>query len=159
MSNPPPASAGHDPELARFLEGVVDLARDRHRLGPDAFLAGLDQLAAEFDRLLPYRTERALQQRLEAFARKRIALVDEASEYALAVEEVLLLTSALGSSARLAFPGLKLTLELLSGTLGEEGVPALFGKLLKHTQRLARQHHDTELEAWVRGVVQALPDD
>jgi hypothetical protein len=54
---------------------------------------------------------------------------------------------------------LKSTLELLSGRLGEEGVPALFGKLLKHTRQLARQHGDTELSAWVQGVVNALPDD
>jgi len=135
------------------------LAGERHRLGPDGFLAGLDDLAEQFRRLLPYRTERALEQRLSAFARKRLSLVDDASEYEAATEEMMLLASALGSSAKLAFPALKATLELLSGTLREPGVPEQFGKLLKLTQRLARQHEDTELQAWVSGVVNALPGD
>lgn len=158
MSNRP-LSASHDPELAQFLDAVVDLASARHGLGPEAFLSALEDRAEQFRRLLPYRTERALVQRLSAFARKRFELIDDASEYALASAEVMLLSTALGSSAKLAFPALKETLELLSGRLGEEGVPALFGKLLKHTRQLARQHGDTELEGWVQGVVKALPDD
>ncbi|HTV23650.1 MAG TPA: hypothetical protein VMG12_33400, partial [Polyangiaceae bacterium] len=129
------------------------------RLGPDAFLAGLEEQSAQFQRLLPYRTERALTQRLTAFARKRFELVDDPSEYEVATEEVLLLSSALGSSAKLAFPGLKASLELLSGKLTEDAVPALFGKLLEQTRRLARQHGDSELLAWVKGVIAALPDE
>jgi hypothetical protein len=158
MSNRP-ASASHDPELSRFLDAIVDLAAARRGLGPDAFLAELDERAEQFRRLRPYRTERALSQRLSAFARKRFELVDDASEYSIAGEEVMLLSTALQSSAPLAFPALKETIELLSGRLGEEGVPALFGKLLKHTRQLARQHGDAELVAWVRGVVGALPPD
>jgi hypothetical protein len=158
MSNRP-ESASHDPELGRFFDAIVDLAAARHGLGPEAFIAGLQDQAEQFRRLLPYRTERALTQRLSAFARKRIELVDDASEYVIAIEEVMLLSTALESSARLAFPALKATLELLSGRLGEQDVPALFGKLLKHTRQLARQHGDSELEAWVQGVVKALPDD
>jgi hypothetical protein len=158
MSNRP-VSASHDPELSRFLDGIVDLSATRHQLGPEAFIAGLEDRAEQFRLLLPYRTERALTQRLSAFARRRLELVDDASEYALATEEVMLLSTALESSAPLAFPALKATLELLSGKLAEQGVPALFGKLLKHTRQLARQHGDAELEAWVQGVVKALPDD
>lgn len=159
MSNRPLESASHDPELSRFFDAIVDLAAERHALGPDAFLAALDEQAVQFRRLLAYRSERALTQRLSAFARKRLELVDDASEYAIAIEEVMLLSTALQSSAQLAFPALKACLELLSGKLAEDGVPALFGKLLKRTRQLARQHHDTELEAWVQGVVKALPDD
>jgi hypothetical protein len=158
MSNRP-VSANHDPELSRLLDAIVDLAGARHGLGPDAFIAGLEEQAEQFRRLLPYRTERALTQRLSAFARKRFELVDDPSEYALATEELMLLAAALGGSAPLVFPALKATLELLSGQLAEEGVAALFGTLLKRTRQLARQHGDTELEAWVRGVVNALPDD
>jgi len=157
MSNRP-VSASNDPELGRFFDALVDLAAARHQLGPEAFLAGLEEQAEQFRRLLPYRTERALVQRLSAFAQKRLELVDDASEYAIAIEEVMLLSTALESSAKLAFPALKATLEQLSGQLGEEGVPALFGKLLKLTRQLARQHGDKELEAWVQGVVNALPD-
>src|SRR5690606_35140790 len=116
-------------------------------------------LGEKLGRLLPYRTERALEQRLTAFARRRFDLVDDASEYALASEEVMLLSTALGASARLAFPALKAALERLSGALGEPEVPALFGALLKHARRLARQHGDAELAAWVQGVVDALPSD
>ena len=158
MSNRPAEGASHDPELARLLDALVDLAAERPRLGPDAFLSGLEELQAQFQRLLPYRTERALTQRLSAFVRRRFELVDDESEYALAAEEVMLLSSALGGSAKLVFPALKASLELLSGELTADGVPALFGKLLKHTQRLARQHGDAELESWVRGVINALPD-
>src|SRR5688572_3750752 len=154
-----PASASHDPELSRFLDALVDLAATRHQLGPDAFIAELDQRAEQFRRLLPYRTERALTQRLSTFARRRFELVDDASEYALATEEVMLLSTALQTSAKLAFPALKDALELLSGKLGEEGVVPLFGRLLKHTRQLARQHGDAELSAWVQGVVNALPDE
>jgi hypothetical protein len=158
MSNAPLDGASHDPELARLLDVLVDLAAQRSGLGPDGFLAGLEGLQAQFQRLLQYRTERALTQRLSAFARRRFELVDDETEYALATEEVMLLSSALGGSAPLAFPALKASLELLSAALTEDGVPALFGKLLKYTQRLARQHGDSELEGWVRGVVSALPD-
>jgi hypothetical protein len=154
-----PASASHDPELSRFFDAIVDLAAERHRLGPDAFLAGIDEQAEQFRRLLAYRTERALVQRLSAFARRRFELVDDASEYATATEEVMLLSTVLQGSAKLAFPALKATLELLSGKLTEHGVPAQFGRLLKHTRLLARQHGDTELAAWVQGVVKALPDE
>jgi hypothetical protein len=158
MSNRP-ASASHDPDLSRFLDAIVDLAGERHRLGPDAFLTELDEQAEQFRRLLPYRTERALTQRLSAFVHKRFELVDDASEYAIATEEVMLLSTALQGSAKLTFPALKAALEVLSSKLTEDGVPAEFGKLLKHTRQLARQHGDTELQAWVQGVVKALPDD
>lgn len=159
MSNRPTQSASHDPELGRFFDALVDLAAERHRLGPDVFLAALEEQSEQFQRLLPYRTERALTQRLEAFARRRFDLVDDPSEYVIATEEVLLLSSALGSSAKLGFPALKASIEALSGKLTEAGVPALFGKLLEHARRLARQHEDTELSAWVKGVIAALPDD
>lgn len=159
MSMTQPPDTGHDPELNRLLDAVVDLAAERVLLGPDAFLAALDDLAGRFQRLLPYRTERALTQSLSSFARRRFELIDDPSEYPLAAEEVMLLSTLLQASAPLAIPATKLAVELLSARLTEEGAPAVFGKLLKHLRQLAHLHADPELAAWVRGVVAALPDD
>ena len=104
MSMTQPPDTGHDPELNRLLDAVVDLAAERVLLGPDAFLAALDDLAGRFQRLLPYRTERALTQSLSSFARRRFELIDDPSEYPLAAEEVMLLSTLLQASAPLDIP-------------------------------------------------------
>jgi hypothetical protein len=155
MTDPP----DHDPELSRFLEGVLELSTERHQRGPDAFLAALEGLADDFRALRLYRGEKSLEQRLDSFVEKRFQLIDEPSEYALAGDEVLVLSMALGDFAQLSVPALKRALVRLSAVLVEEGVVTVFGQLLKRLRQLARQHHDAELEAWVRGVVNALPSD
>lgn len=159
MTDSEPSATEHDPELSRFLDRVVELSAERHVHGPDALLSALDGLGEEYRGLARYRTEKALTQSFEAFAEKRLSLVDEGAEYALAGDEVVLLSMALGESAPLAFGALKRTLIRLSAVLLEEDVPAAFGRVLKRLRHLARQHADTELEAWVRGVVDALPAD
>jgi hypothetical protein len=159
MSALPPDASEHDPELSRFLDQVVDLSLRRHSRGPDDFLAATEGLAETFRGLRRYRTEKTLSHRLDAFARKRFDLVDDASEYVLAWDEVMVLSMALGRSAPLVFPALKHTIDLMSARLGEEGVPALFGQMLRRTRQLARQHGDGDLVAWVQGVVNALPSD
>jgi hypothetical protein len=153
----PPDPAEHDPKLCRFLDDVVDLSARRHSRGPDDFLSALGELADAFRDLRRYRTDQVLARRIEAFVRKRFELVDDASEYALAWDEVVVLTMALESSAPLVLPSLKEAIERLSSRLGEDGVPAVFGQMLKRTRQLARQHGDGELAAWVQGVVNALP--
>ena len=143
-----------DPELRRFLDAVVELSADRHAEGPEAFIARLEGLAGDLAGLRKYRTDRALIERFEAFAKKRFALVDDASEYALAGDEVRIEipTGRLSDASRQAVLA-------LSGALAGEGTPALFGQLLKRLQRVAREHDDKELAAWVADVARALPGD
>jgi hypothetical protein len=149
----------HDPELSRFLEAVLELSAERHQRGPDAFLAALDGLADDFRALRLYRNEKSLEQRLEGFVEKRFQLIDEPTEYALAGDEVVVLSMALGDFAAVSVPAVKRALVRLSAVLVEEGVPSVFGQLLKRLRQIARQHPDAELEAWVRGVVDALPSE
>lgn len=152
-------SLDHDPELSGFLDAVVELSAERHQRGPDAFLAALERLEREFRALSQYRTARAIEQRLTRFAEKRFQLIDEPEEYALAGGEVLVLSMALGDAAQLAVPALQRALVRLSGVLTEADVPATFGQILRRLRQLARQHGDDELEAWVRGVINALPSE
>jgi hypothetical protein len=152
-------STDHDPELSRFFDSVVALSSDRHAQGPDALLAAVEELAEEFRRLRKYRTDRIVGERLTEFAEKRFDLVDDASEYSLASAEVMLLAMVLGEHASLAFPALKRVVHRLSDVLAEEGVPVAFAQVLRRLRQLARQHADTELEAWVAGVIGALPSD
>jgi hypothetical protein len=159
MPASPPHPSDHDPELGRFLDQVVDLSAQRHGRGPDEFLAAAEALVEVFQGLRRYRTEKTLMDGLRAFARKRFELVDEPSEYVLAWDEVMVLSMVLGEAAPLAFPALKQTIERMSEQLGQEGVPALFGQMLKRARQLARQHGDAELAAWVKGVVAALPGE
>jgi hypothetical protein len=148
-----------DPELRRFLDAVVTLSGERHGLGPDAFIGAVVELGHELDGLRKYRSDRVLRDRFEAFAKKRFALVDDASENAIAADEVLVLSLASGSAAVLTVPAMQHAVRELSGALRAEGVPTLFGQLLKRLQRLARQHGDRELGAWVDGVAGALPSE
>jgi len=148
-----------DPELRQFLDAVVELSADRHAQGPDAFIGRLEGLAGELASLRKYRTDRALVERFEAFAKKRFALVDEPSENALAGDEVLVLSLVLGTAAGLAVPAMKHAVLTLSGVLASEGAAAMFGQLLKRLQRLAREHEDKELAAWVADIARALPGD
>lgn len=148
-----------DPELSRYLDAVVQLSADRHVLGPEAFLASIEALGHQLEGLRKYRSARVLGERFESFAKKRFALVDDSSEYALAGDEVLVLSLALGAAAPLAVPAMKHAVQTLSGTLTAEGATTMFGQLLKRLQRLAREHDDRELLAWVDGVARVLPDD
>jgi hypothetical protein len=159
MSALPSLPSEHDPELGRFLDQVIDLSARRHSRGPDEFLAATGELVSTFQDLRRYRTDKILTLRLQAFAHKRFELVDDASEYVLAWDEVMVLSMVLGESAPLVFPALKHAIHLMSERLAEEGVPALFGQMLKRARQLARQHADAELGAWVKGVVDALPGD
>jgi hypothetical protein len=156
-SDVPPSD--HDPELSRFLDGVVALSADRHARGPEAHLTAVQELADEYTLLRKYRSERVLGDRFLAFTDKRFDLVDDPSEYALASDEVMVLSMLLGDDVPLAFPALKQALQRLSAVIGEEGVPAAFKQLLRRLRQLARQHHDAEIEAWVAGVIRALPGD
>lgn len=131
----------------------------RHARGPDAFLEQVGELAAELSQLRRYRTDRALSSRLETYAARRLDLVDEAGEYALAVDEVLVLSIVLSDAAELVVPALKRSLSILSGVLSEQGTAELFGQLLKRLRDIARASGDAELKAWVAGVVNALPGD
>jgi hypothetical protein len=148
-----------DPELRRYLDTVVQLSAERHLRGPEAFIGSIAELNHELEGLRKYRSERVLGERFESFAKRRFALVDDPSEYALAGDEVLVLSLALGAAAPLAVPAMKLAVQALSGALATEGVPAIFGQLLKRLQKLAREHGDRELGAWVDGVARALPGD
>lgn len=156
-SEPPPPA--HDAELSRFLDEVVELSASGRARGPDLFLEDLEALGARFEALQKYRTDKAVLQRLEAFARERFALVDEPSEYALAGDEVLVLSMALGKWAHLSVPALARAVELSSGVLAQAGVPAVFGQLLERLRHLARQQGDSERLTWVQGVISALPGD
>jgi hypothetical protein len=154
-----PGSSTHDPELSRFLERVIELSALRQTSGPDAFLSVLDQLGAQFRELRKYRKDGALGPSLQAFAARRFELVDEASEYALAADEVLVLSMVLADAATLIVPSLQRSVMILSGVLAEAGVPRLFGQLLKRLRELSRQTGDAELKAWLASVVKALPSD
>jgi len=138
---------------------VVALSADRHTRGPEAFLSTLDDLELTFRDLRRYRTEKILRERLEAFVVSRFELVDEAEEYALACDETLVLSMALGEAAWLSVPALKRAVDRASHVLTAPGVPPLFGQLLKRLRQLAKNHADAELEAWVRAVASALPGD
>lgn len=148
-----------DPELRRFLDAVVELSADRQRLGPEAFLARVEALAGPLEALRKYRSARVLTERFESFAKQRFGLIDDSSEYALAGDEVLVLSLVLGAAAPLAVPALQHAVHALAGALTAEGAAAVFGQLLKRLQRLAREHDDRELSAWVDGVARALPGD
>jgi hypothetical protein len=160
-ASPAPEAADHeyDPELASFLTRVTELSALRHGSGPEAFLARIDDLATELRELRKYRTDRALGPRLEAFAARRFELVDDSSEYALATDEVIVLSLVLADAPDLAIPALKRGVIILSAVLTEDGVPRLFGQLLKRLRDLSRQTGDLELKAWLTGVADALPGD
>ena len=153
-----PGDADHDPELAQFFEQVTRVSAERQGSGPEAFFERVNELAAQFAELRKYRSERTLVSRLEGFAAHRFELVDDPSEYALAADEVLVLSMVLAESVALVIPALKRSVVILSGVLREDGVPALFAQLLKRLRDLGRQSGDAELASWVRGVVSALPD-
>lgn len=153
-----PADSDHDPELAQFFEQVTRLSAERQATGPEAFFERVNELTAQFTELRKYRSERTLLSRLEAFAAHRFELVDDPSEYALATDELMVLSMVLAESAELVVPALKRGVVILSGVLREEGVPRLFAQLLKRLRELGRQSGDAELASWVEGVVSALPD-
>lgn len=152
-----PAFDEHDPELAKFLDRVIDLGEGRRALGPEAFFEQLAELEASVLALVKYRSERALVQRFVQFAERRFALVDDPSEYAHACDEVQVLALALDQRPALVIPALRRSVELLSGVLGEDGVVPLFGQLLKRLRQLARRAGDADASAWVDGVIASLP--
>lgn len=150
---------GHDPELSKLLRSVEELSAVRNAQGPDAFLDQVHTLAAELQTLRKYRSDRALSARLEEYAAHRFALVDDASEYALAADEVLVLSIVSAEAPELVTRALQRSVSILSGVLIEEGVPALFGQLLKRLREIARSTGDPGLKFWLDGVVNALPSD
>lgn len=154
-----PESGAHDPELNKLLRSVEELSATRHARGPDAFLDQVNTLAAELQALRKYRSDRALSARLEEYAAHRFELVDDASEYALATNEVLVLSIVLAEAPELVTRSLQRAASILSGALREEGVPALFGQLLKRLREIARSTGDPGLKFWLDGVVSALPGD
>lgn len=160
MTSPEDPSGGaHDPELSKLLRGVEELSAVRHARGPDVFLDQVGTLAAELQALRKYRSDRALSARLEEYSAHRFSLVDDPSEYALAADEVLVLSIVLADSPELVTRALQRSVSILSGALREEGVPALFGQLLKRLRDIARKTGDPGLKFWLDGVVNALPGD
>lgn len=149
----------HDPELAEFLEAVTDLSAARHALGPESFLEQLTEREVAFQALRKYRSDRTLSTRFEDFVKRRFDLVDEAAEYALAMDEVQVLSLVLDGARSLVIPALKHAIIISSGLLLEEGVPKLFGQLLKRLRVLARSENDPDLTAWVQGAIANLPDE
>jgi hypothetical protein len=112
-----------------------------------------------FQALRRYRSDRALVTRFEDFVQRRFDLVDEAAEYALAMDEVKVLSLVLDGARSLVIPALKRAIIISSGLLLEEGVPILFGQLLKRLRVLAKSENDPDLTAWVQGAIANLPDD
>jgi hypothetical protein len=158
ISNPAsPRPDDHDPELSRILDRVTLLGMERLGLGPDSFLERASELQAEFTALARYRADALLSSRLEQFVQHRFDLVDDASEYALAAHEAFILSLVLDGQRRLVVPALRRAILLASGHLLEEGMPQLFGQLLKRLRTFARTENDPDLKAWVDGVVRSLP--
>ena len=159
MSFPEPES---DLEFERLLSDASELAAslgsEKVRADSDAFLERVAQLQRRFAELRPARDELDLQLRCQAYAEHRFQLVDEAHEYAQATEELIALSLVLSEAPGVVGPALQRGVVLLSATLGEPGVPRLFGRLLRRLRELARQSGNAELRAWVDGVVSALPD-
>jgi hypothetical protein len=149
----------YDPELARWLEEVVDLSGAQAGVGPEEFFERSAELSREFAELLRFRSPSALERSLLGFAERRFRLVDVGDEYADAGNELLVLAAVLGSNAGLAVPALKRGVVELSAVLSEPGAVGAFGKLLKHLRAHARAANDAELGHWVREVVKALPGE
>lgn len=146
----------HDPELAHWLQAVVDFAA----LGPgdpDVMLERVEDLAGLFAELRKYRQEQVLREALLGFARKRFELVDEASEYAAAGREVFSLALVAEAAPELLMPVLRQSVVALSEQLGADGVPRVFGQLLKRLRELARRSGDIDSRAWADGVIANLP--
>ena len=150
--------AGPDPELSSFLDAVIELAASQGVVGPRVFLQEVSRLSGHFESLAKYRTDAVLRDRLERFARRRLSLVDEAHEYQDAGNELLMLSMVLVNRPDLAAPPLQAAIVDLTEALSTEGVPGVFGKLLKRLQGLARSSADPELRHWVEGVIASLPE-
>jgi hypothetical protein len=94
---------------------------------------------------------------LLAFAKKRFELVDDESEYAAVGREVLSLALVAEASPELLVPVLQQSVRASSDVLAAEGMPRVFGQLLRRLRELARRSGDKEAEAWVAGVIANLP--
>jgi hypothetical protein len=151
-----------DPELARLLSEVNDLAETSSReaaLDPDAAWQRISSLRERFVAVRANIPEVELIARLNDYAGHRFELVDDASEYAAAGQELLTLSQVLSDTPLLVAPALQQTLVRLSSLLGEPEVPKLFGRLLRRLRELGRQSGDPELKAWVEGVISVLPSE
>lgn len=146
-----------DPELSQFFDSVVDLAA--RPCPPDVLLQRLQGLGVHFETVAKYRSDTILNERVVAFARRRFSLVDLDPEYAEVGNEVLLLSMVLVKRPALAASALKAAILGLSHNLAAPGALPIFGKLLKRLQGLARASDDEELQAWVKGAINALPGD
>lgn len=151
-----------DLELERLLAAVNELAAsvgvEQARAAPDAFPERVAELRGQFAALHAVRDDVELECRLLDYAEHRFALVDEAREYARATEELLTASLVLADAPKLIAPALQRAIVRLSAVLSEPGVPQLFGRLLRRLRELARQSGDSDLRAWVDGVVASLPD-
>lgn len=151
-----------DLELERLLTAVNELAAsvgvEQARAAPDAFLERVAELRGQFAALHAVRDDVELECRLLDYAEHRFALVDEAREYARATEELLTASLVLADAPKLIAPALQRGAVRLSAVLSEPGVPQLFARLLRRLRELARQSSDSDLRAWVDGVVASLPD-
>jgi len=156
-----------DIELERLLAAVTELSAS---LGPqqaraesDPFLEQVAELGRRFSSLRSADTEsdrsdEVLQACLVAHAEHRFQLVDEPAEYVQATEELLTLSLVLSAAPELVAPALQRGIVRLSAVLTEPAVPRQFGRLLRRLRELARQGGSVELQAWVDGVLGALPD-
>lgn len=151
-----------DLELERLLTQVNELAAsvgvEQARSTPETFLERVTELRGQFAGLHAVRDDVELECRLLDYAEHRFALVDEAREYTRATEELLTASLVLADAPDLIAPALQRGVVRLSAVLSEPGVPQSFARLLRRLRELARQSGNSELRAWVDGVVASLPD-
>lgn len=148
-----------DQGVATLLDRVVELSARQSGTDPESFLAEVEKLKTDFRAIVGSRDEVELRAHFEDFARHRFTLVDDGSEYALAAEEVLVLSMVVSDAPESCTRALQESIITLSGVLLEPGVPPKFTQLLRRVRQIARQTGSSELRAWVDGVVAALPAD
>lgn len=148
-----------DQDVATLLDRVVELSAHQSGADPEGFLAEVDKLKSDFQEIAGSREEVELRAHFEDFARHRFKLVDAGSEYALAADEMLVLSMVVADAPESCTRALQDSIVTLSGVLLEPGVPPKFTQLLKRVRQIARQTGSSDLRAWVDGVIAALPSD
>lgn len=152
------AAAEMDGELERLLGDVSDLAAVLPLGDSEAFLERVAAVRSRFASACERLPAGAVTRRCVAYAERRLQLVDEAEEYGLATDELITLSLVLADAPLLVAPALQRGVVLLCNVLSEPAVPQQFARLLRQLRALARQSGDSELRAWIDGVVRALPD-
>lgn len=147
-----------DWDLERILTDVSDLAQSLPLGDSQAFLDRMAAARARCTNLCRGLPIPALQRRCVEYAEQRMQLVDEPEEYGLATDELIALSLVFGDAPLVVAPALQRGVVLLSNVLTEANVPQQFARLLRQLRALARQSGDSELRAWVDGVVRSLPD-